>query len=68
MLKINSSPSRISAGWVKDFRKKHKMRQRRVTNYISSEGNATFEETVKSCLNVSKTESYSNPTELSLTV
>jgi hypothetical protein len=46
MLKIKF-PFNTSAGWVQDFKKKHKTRQRHTTKYISTKDSATFEETVK---------------------
>jgi hypothetical protein len=37
---------KASARWVQDFKKKHKIRQRHMKNYINSKDNAAFEETV----------------------
>jgi hypothetical protein len=40
-------PFKARAGWVQDFKNKHKIRQRSMMKYISSKGNANFEERVK---------------------
>jgi hypothetical protein len=45
-VKNKQFPFYVSAGWVQDFKKKHKMRQRQVTKYNSSMDNETFKETV----------------------
>jgi hypothetical protein len=58
-------PFKATAGWVQDFKKKHKIRQTYVTKYISSKDNATFDETVKNSWTVSKTYSYKNPNHYS---
>jgi hypothetical protein len=44
MFKIRQFPFKDSAGWIQNFKKKHKIRQRHVTKYISSKENTTFEE------------------------
>jgi hypothetical protein len=38
---------KATAGWVQDFKKKHKIIQTHVEKYISSKDNATSEETLK---------------------
>jgi hypothetical protein len=61
ILKINSFPFKATAGWIQDFKKKHKIRDRHVTKYISSKDNATFEETVKGPELVQKQTVNNNP-------
>jgi hypothetical protein len=46
-------PLRAPAGWVQDFKEKHRIGKRHITKYISRKKNATFEGTVKK-LNVFK--------------
>jgi hypothetical protein len=40
-------PFKASAGWIQDFKKKHKMKQIYMAEYIGSKDNVTFGETVE---------------------
>jgi hypothetical protein len=40
-------PFKASAGWIQDFKNKHKIRQSHVAKYISNKDSATFEKAAK---------------------
>lgn len=59
-------PCKATAGWVQDFRKKHKIRQTHSKQYINSKGNATFEEKLNAAETFKKQIVNNNPTSLLL--